>query len=578
MQIVILPGYQELFGAPHISYTEYVQHVPSEIIISLFIAINNELNAPHTIEENQKRLKNLISRNFSQEQLKKLNEVFAQYMQKTKGNYKGDIFGKHYLIGMILKELNNYRSFDFTDTTGNDEYNILMAYFLTVDEINEKQRRLLDESLLHIDDPNYIYRMIWGPNINQYEFNEDIDLGYEYFRSFALMKYALDHLKIYLIEYLKASNFNSIGQLFGSTLLVSKTTLNYNSDKLFKKLNFITPNFNELENLHLDQQSINSKIGIENIDLASLRKRPLFRHSKNGFMIIDNDIYNKRSYKGPFFELYYNTSLKLKNNFSTYCSDIPSKVLEKKCFQTLMSTLANSKHDFIHFDDATDNIPDCYIRRSKKILLCEFKGYLFSDDLSSNPSFEKIKEYIDKRYLENEKGKIKGVRQIIKQLEILMKNEFSFDRGYHEKSLNIKITIFPIIVHTEFHMTMPGINEYLNSLFQSNLSNEVKTYFSIMPLMFINLNTIFDLVLRGGTFTNVELLIKRYLNIITSRKKKFEHNPSIDTHLKSLSSFDEIYRTIFQKDLLNVPKGKLLQKKVSDLVEITQEELDTLLY
>ena len=96
--------------------------------------------------------------------------------------------------------------------------------------------------------------------------------------------------------------------------------------------------------------------------------------------------------------------------------------------------------------------------------------------------------------------------------------------------------------------------------------------------MFINLNTIFDLVLRGGTFTNVELLIKRYLNIITSRKKKFEHNPSIDTHLKSLSSFDEIYRTIFQKDLLNVPKGKLLQKKVSDLVEITQEELDTLLY
>ena len=206
MQILILPGYRELFGTPRISYIKYVQLVPSEVIISVFIAIINELNAPLTNEENQKRLKNLVSRNFSQEQLKKLNEVFAQYVQKTEGNYKGDIFGKHYLIGMILKELNNYRSFDFTDTSGNDEYNILMAYFLTVDEINEKQGRLLDESLLHKDDPNQIYRMTWGPNINQYEFNEDIDLGYEYFRSFALMKYALDYLKTHLIEYLKASN------------------------------------------------------------------------------------------------------------------------------------------------------------------------------------------------------------------------------------------------------------------------------------------------------------------------------------------------------------------------------------
>ena len=99
-----------------------------------------------------------------------------------------------------------------------------------------------------------------------------------------------------------------------------------------------------------------------------------------------------------------------------------------------------------------------------------------------------------------------------------------------------------------------------------------------MPLTFINLNTIFDFVLRGVSFATFELLIKRYVDIIINRKKKFEHNPSIDTHLKSLSSFDEIYGTIFQKELVNAFKAELLRKKVSDLVEITQDELDAVLH
>ncbi len=98
MRMVLVPGYKELFGEPSKTYSEFLSEVPSEVIISILITINNELNAPLPETENQKRLKNLLSRNFSDEQLNTVNFAYRQYSQHTNANYKGDVFARHYLL------------------------------------------------------------------------------------------------------------------------------------------------------------------------------------------------------------------------------------------------------------------------------------------------------------------------------------------------------------------------------------------------------------------------------------------------------------------------------------------------
>jgi hypothetical protein len=375
---------------------------------------------------------------------------------------------------MILKEIECFREFEIDDTTGEDEFNILMAYFLIVDETLVRQTKLAEEAALH-DDALSIYRHLWTPLISQYEFNDFTNIAYEYFKLLSLLKYFSENYNSYLIEYLKAFKFKSISEFFGSFYNVAKTTFQDNDDKKFKRLVFITADTN-VDTSHLSSQLINSKINTTPVSIKNLRELPLFYNKSNGFMLIDQDIYNKKAYRGAFFELFYKTSSlkKKKSNekeykFNEYSSDISYEVLEKICFRSVINTLLKSKKYYIHFDDGGDNIPDCYLRSNKTIYLFEFKGYVFPDKLVANPNFDDIKNYIDDRFI-----KTKCINQIKNQIENLKRNNYDFDNEFKAASSNKKVTIYQIVIHSDFYFTMPGINEYLDETFKSIIAKAAR--------------------------------------------------------------------------------------------------------
>ncbi len=584
MKLVVVPGYRELFGETKITYEELIKHIPSEIIISVLISLNNELNVPTkeiTDSENQKRLRELLSERFTQQQSSYLNNAYYNYGLNTNGTYNAHVFARQYLLVMILKELNNYRDFELEDTTGNDEFNILIAYLLVIDEVNFNNKVLLDEALTHQGDSLLDYRMLWTPSISQYEFNEKTNTVYELFRLIAFSKYTVKYLRGYLKEYLNGFNFKNIAELLCSLYQLSMTTLNYQKDEILKKLNYIKP-AEGIDDSHLNLQAINALVGKKLIVLDDLRKKPFYFNKRNGYMFIDEDIYNKKCYKGPFFELYYNTTLKNYNTilkrkmtFNEYSTDISLQVLEKNCFQSLCKALQDQKAQVVKFDDnGIDSFPDCYMRNNKSIMLFEFKGYVFPNALSAKPDFDVIKKYIDERFVENENGKAKGVNQLINQISLLAENKFDFDYHYKENFYQKRLTIYPIIIHSEFHFSMPGVNSYLNELFQFGLTNELKDRFIIKPLILINLEIIFDFVLTGGNFASLEKLFDRYLKIIDDREKRLRKQPSTDNFFRTKSSFDEIYRSVLLKDL-KVPKKR--NDIIKELIGISQEEIDEVL-
>lgn len=535
------------------------------------IMLNNELNAPLPNEVNQRRLRDIISFRFTDAQLKDLNLSFESYRNNSKFEYTNDVFGRRYLLEVILKELNNYRLVDNYQDNPKHEYDLLMAYLLVVDEVNATDQLLLEEAEKHKGDSLLNYRMLWTPSISQYEYNEDASAAFEIYRMLAFSKYALIEHKAYLKEYLNYLGFESISQYLGSIKQVTNATLGYQKDDVFKKLTYIRP-IPGINPAHLKNWSINSLIGKKLITIDEIRKRPLFETEHGDFMAIDEAIYRKKPYKGPLFELYYSTALRNSMSFETYSSRIAMEVMEKSVFQSIMKVLSKRKSDILWFDDTTDNIPDCYYRHNKDILLVEFKGYLFPATLSANPNFDAIKKYIDNRFIENEQGNPKGISQIINQIRLLSQKYFNFDPVFNNKIISNKAAIYPIIVHTEFHFTMPGINEYLNDIYISKVAPAITQVFRLKPVTAIGLDTLFDYAVRGGTMQSLIQLLDRYQNILANRKTFYNKNGGTDNYLRAKSSFDEIYNSIFFSEM---QKSAISSKSLMGMLQITQTDIDT---
>jgi hypothetical protein len=263
-----------------------------------------------------------------------------------------------------------------------------------------------------------------------------------------------------------------------------------------------------------------------------------------------------------------NTQFKSFPDFKTH---IATEVSENIVFKGVLKKLFNKKNIKIHFDDdGRDNYPDCYIRSGKKIFLIEFKDYFFPGKLVDKYSFEEIKNHIDTKFIKNEKGKNKGISQIIEQLKILEGDKFEFDL-FTEKN----IIVYPIIVHTNFAYQMPGINHYLNDEFKKIVNENFKNLnLQIKQLVLFDLDSLFELLqIQDADLNLVEICLNRYKHILANRMKHFELIPSQDNFVKSRESFDEIFTTIMLPDL----KYKSVSTRLNAFMEsigVTNETWD----
>lgn len=574
MKMTLVPGYRSLFGEPDKTYGELLADLPSDIIIAVAIMLNNELNAPVPSMDNQERLRNIISRNFTQAQKKFLDWAFHRYSIKAKGNYTNYVFARRYLIALILKELNRNAIFEFKDSSPDQEYNFLLAYLLVIDEVNERDSTSLREVINHTDKSFHSYRMLWSPLINQYQFNEHTNIPFEFFKLLCFLKYAYQNYRPFLKEYIGQFGFNTLGQFTNSLYQISAVSIRYNDKEVLSKLNYITP-VNGVNDAHLQAMCINKSIGNAAISILDIKKAPLYQSSSMGYMIIDEHIYNKKFYNGPFFELRSNTSLASGKKFNSYSSEISKNVLEALCFKLICSQLKCNKYDVLHFDDGSDDIPDCYQRKNKNIFLLKFKGYLMSEGLSEKPDFDQIKKYIDERFIKNNKGKNKGIMQLINQIQLLYDNHYDFDPYYKSHLHGKHNTIYPVICHNEYYFGMPGINDYLNGEFVRLLKPEWKERFTIKNVTMINLELLFDMACKNYNFDKLAGFIDRYWKMKADLTKKIKKQVNTDIFLQSHCSFDEIFQTKYIKDLLNVTSGnKIFSGALMDMIGITQQMVE----
>lgn len=133
--------------------------------------------------------------------------------------------------------------------------------------------------------------------------------------------------------------------------------------------------------------------------------------------------------------------------------------------------------------------PDYYARRNNRILVFEFKDVRLDDETKTSCDFEIIRQKLFELFVENEKGRPKGVRQLANVIEKkLLEIVSRVDTAVPDGNLNI----YPILVYVDGSFDTEGINYYLNGEFKRSLNN-VDDRFKVKDLVMVNLNLLMKL-------------------------------------------------------------------------------------
>ncbi|RQO69772.1 hypothetical protein DBR43_17080 [Pedobacter sp. KBW06] len=540
MQNHTVPNYADLFDDLN-SYEVAVQEIPSDTIITVCIALINELNSPEDKFKLQDRIYKSLAKTFDMSDFHRIEKAFAVFKATKNENFSGLIFGRRYLLEMILRELNHFRTIDSLSGKAM-EFDFFRAYLLMVQIVNEKDNENIKFQKHEDGFQSSKYELIWKPILPQFEFSERPHIIFETYKLFCFLKHAKLEYYQELKAYLNKNGFVSISQLLTSFNQVNKVIQNDDPDAMLRKLTYLLPNVG-IKQEHLIAQTINKVNGITSFSMRSIKEFPLYLQPERGYMVIDPDFYLRKKYFGPFFELYHKTSLKQRLSFNQYCIDV-SGALERSLLEPLLTMVVNENANVLHFDDNSKDVPDGYIRIGKMIFLFEYKAYIFNEQLTNYPEVAELKKYIDEKFVLTAKKKKKGITQLRDQINVIIGGGFHFDQASFLREGEENVRIYPIILHHDFMFGMPGVNEYLNEQFEKIVPVHDLRY-EIMPVTVMNLSVLLDMALGQRDMIFMEQMLIDYLNYLEQNRMMFAQNQTSSNLMAGHMSFDELFRLHF---------------------------------
>ena len=441
----------------------YLQNIPSKPFIYHIAKINFELfKNPYQFNV-QFELLNFwlkgIDSKIKEHLFKKINVIIKPKPSNCL------LFGKRYILDFYNFLFENYNNLEERRLTPDEILNTFKAYLIIVYISNQKDYKTF-ENKENNDIIENLQKINWSHVINQYECNNNPNHIAELIKFYATVNEIFNDEKLncYLKEYMKNNGFKSHLELlcYGYMLFHEPERI-YQTVDFYKRIP-ITIVENEklsLKNISLNPEYFN-KESKNNVYYKSLKERPLFEVSENQYIILDVAFLKGKIYTGFIFDFYYKTSFNADkpNKFHDFKSEFLSKkVIEEIVFKRIMENLFIQNKNVVYFDKKEKiSVPDCFCRVENKVYFFECKDYLLNSKIYQTYSYEVIKEAIDKKFITDKSG----INQIREQIYnyINLPNDFPCDKGFSRTSQNL--VLYPIIVHTNFTLSLPGIQQYLN--------------------------------------------------------------------------------------------------------------------
>lgn len=286
----------------------------------------------------------------------------------------------------------------------------------------------------------------------------------------------------------------------------------------------------------LNQISIDTNLFSKKIDYISLREKPVFKLAENKFLVYNYSFFIDKLFNSIQFD--FSRILQAKG-VETGLPDFKTRYIskafsEETLFYGLVKYLIGKRKKVIAFNgiEWSKKIgfegPDYYVRCGNKTFILEFKDLIFKADIKYSHDFQSIKKELETKLVANNKDKQKGVTQLAIWINDLVKGSLKIENSpYHSEN-----KFYPILVLTDETFNSFGINHYLNSIFESLLSDEAKS--KCMPLTIIHLDTMIELQdLIHDRIVPTHYLLEWYFKFVKEQRTIFDPTLSFSHFIKS---------------------------------------------
>jgi len=229
---------------------------------------------------------------------------------------------------------------------------------------------------------------------------------------------------------------------------------------------------------------------------------------------------------------------KIKEVRSFYGDEFSEKVLCYKVIESIYSDKCIRFSGKQLADMHVNGAPDYYIRKNKDIVLFESKDFLILADKKSSFDFniyeEEFQRVLYYEKLDDGKEKHKAVMQLINNIRLLLKNEFTADTNYYYKG----VFIYPVLLTHDHQYDVPRFNELLNYWFQDELrglQEEGLFIHHVRPITVVNIDSL--IYNQVGLANSIQLhdLLELYHDYKKPDKKKskFESQAEYEAFLEA---------------------------------------------
>ncbi|MCJ7446059.1 MAG: hypothetical protein MUO72_00010 [Bacteroidales bacterium] len=475
---------------------------PIETLISDISTVNSleilgYFNAQlHTIEQDTSKqiefLKIWMNR-FPKEVIGKVIGFIKKFEGKQNANF---VFINNVsslmLIEQILKYHNNTKP--LVNISPEQELNLFKAYLICSQQWTDEQMKAYNGE--EITNPESFVNLLLPIHLPFQEILEFKDFRLQFIKAVYFFKFCESNIFFtkYLEKFLKVYSLESwkIYLLNIISIYVRK----FEPLKTPSVLK-IGSEFPQIRNF-LDNLSIDPKSFIIKSDFLSLREKPVYKIDDETYIFLNLNFLVDKIFQGIQFDfagiLTKSGTLykgKLIKTFADFKNAYAEQFSENGLFFRVMNyAFENSK--YIKYDgnqlkkSLGDGFPDYYIRDKSKVYLFEYKDILLNSDIKHSYSISDIKSEISKKLIANEKGAPKGITQLVNYIEKLRNNAFQKLDNYDFT----RVSIYPIIIYTDFSFNLSGINHFLKTEFSKILDNKkLNNRHLIKDLILIDLDT-----------------------------------------------------------------------------------------
>jgi hypothetical protein len=238
----------------------------------------------------------------------------------------------------------------------------------------------------------------------------------------------------------------------------------------------------------------------DNPDFMMFRGKPYIRMRKHHYAITNLTFVVEHIYNSVYFELrslrkdagflnddefrqYYTTEFSQKFMFEGYVKHcLPLNTMKAVSGSECDAMLEKAKRGGANTDGIVP--PDYYVKVPEGCIVFEYKDSLTSAKVKESRNEEKLFKDIKKKFFENDKGKHKGITQLLDNVEAIQKGSFFFD------NVDADAVIYPVLVADNPVYSMRGMHTVLEYMMRDECAKRGLRSENIKPLILTDVATL----------------------------------------------------------------------------------------